>query len=218
METRYWKCNKNLGKFTTKVDESTAGAVKYEHPMIPGGFKWQLEVNTLAGHIESLYIDDSQYGQQLCIGLQNSAGVDVLQVPTRKQNSEWPVAEYAYLAKRIGNFDVDRVLELKAAKFPGKDKDGKPTGYDVFRVFPHQGSRNAVAEYLTRDKQPKIESGTVGSKQVWDTDPLFNALEEQVEAFNIANKGKLDEMRGTREPTKNEVAAQSNDILEDCPF
>lgn len=216
METRYWKCNKNLGKFTTKVDESTAGAVKYEHPMIPGGFKWQLEVNTLAGHIESLYIDDSQYGQQLCIGLQNSSGVDVLQVPTHPKDGKkgkWPNGAYAYLAKRVMNFDVERILELKVWKFKPKDSD-----YDKLFIMPYQGGRKPVSEHLTRDKQPKIEAVLVGSDKVWNTEPLYKALEEQVEAFNIANKGKLDEMRGNREPTKNEVAAQSNDILEDCPF
>ena len=213
METRYWKCNKNLGQFTTKVDENTAGAVKYEHSMIPGGFKWQLQVPTLAGHIESLYMDDSPYGQQLCIGLQNSAGVDVLQVPTHKQNSDWPVAEYAYLAKRVMNFDVNSTLELKVWKFKPED-----SAYDKLFIMPYQGGRKPVAEALTRDKQPKIDPVIVGSKKVWDTEPLFKALEEQVEAFIVANKGKLDEAKASREPTKNEVAAQSNDILEDCPF
>jgi len=213
METRYWKCNKNLGQFTTKVDESTAGAVKYEHPMIPGGFKWQLQVPTLAGNIESLYLDDSPYGQQLCIGLQNSAGVDVLQVPTRKQGSDWPAAEYAYLAKRVMNFDVYSTLELKVWKFKPEDSD-----YDKLFIMPYQGGRKPVAEALTRDKQPKIDPVMVGSKKVWNTEPLLKALEEQVEAFIAANKGKLDEVKAIREPTKNEVAAQSNDILEDCPF
>lgn len=216
METRYWKTNKNLGLFTTKVDETTPGAVKYEHPMIPGGFKWQLQVPTLAGHIESLYIDDSRYGQQLCIGLQNSSGVDVLQVPTHPKEGKkgkWPNGAYAYLAKRVMNFDVERILELKVWKFKPEDSH-----YDKLFIMPYQGGRKPVAEHLTRENQPNIGTVLVGSDEVWNTEPLFKALEEQVEAFNIANKGKLDEMRGNREPTKNEVAAQSNDILEDCPF
>lgn len=217
MESKYWKFNKSLGLFTIKVDETTPGAVKYEQAMCDGGFKWQLQVPKLAGHIESLYIKDNEFGQLFCIGLQNGSGVDVAQVQTHGQTTSWPTGEYAYLAKRIMNFDMDRVLELKAAKFPGK-KDGKPTGYNVCRVFPHQGSRNAVAEYLTRDKQPKLFPVKVGSKEVWDTEPLFKAFEEQVEAFNSANKGKLDEAKANREPTKNEVAAQSNDVLADCPF
>ena len=214
METRYWKCNKNLGQFTTKVTEETAGAVKYEHPMIPGGFKWQLQVPTLAGHIESLYLDDGPYGQHLCIGLQNSAGVDVLQVPTHKQNSDWPVAEYAYLAKRVLNFDVNSILELKIWKFKPEDSD-----YDKLFIMPYQGGRKPVAEALTRDKQPKIDPVIVGSKKVWDTEPLFKALEEQVEAFIVANKGNLDEAKASREPTENEKAvAKSADPLADCPF
>jgi len=218
METRYWKFNKSLGLFTIKVDETTPGAVKYEQAMCDGGFKWQLQVPKLAGHIESLYIEDNKFGQQFCIGLQNGSGVDVAKVQTHSQKTSWPTGEYAYLAKRIMNFDMDRVLELKAAKFPGK-KDGKPTGYDVCRVFPHQGGRKAVEEYLTKDKQPKLFPVKVGSKEVWDTEPLFKALEEQVEAFNSANKGKLDEAKANREPTESEkAAAQSNDVLADCPF
>jgi hypothetical protein len=85
--------------------------------------------------------------------------------------------------------------------------------------MPYQGGRKPVAEALTRDKQPKIDPVTVGSKKVWDTEPLFKALEEQVEAFISANKGKLDEAKANREPTENEkAAAQSNDVLADCPF
>ena len=214
METRYWKTNKNLGQFTTKVDETTPGAVKYEHPMIPGGFKFQLQVPTIAGHIESLYLDDGPYGEHLCIGLQNSAGVDVLQVPTHKQNSDWPTPEYAYLAKRVMNFDMERIMEFKVWKFKPEDSD-----YDKLFIMPYQGGRKPVAEALTRDKQPKIDPVTVGSKKVWDTEPLFKALEEQVEAFISANKGRLDEAQANREPTENEkAAAQSNDVLADCPF
>ena len=214
METRYWKVNRDLGQICCKVDETTPGAVKYEHSMCTDGFKWQLQVPTLAGHIESLYLDDGPYGEHLCIGLQNSAGVDVLQVPTHKKNSDWPVPEYAYLAKRLMNFDLERILELKIWKFKPKDSD-----YDKLFIMPYQGGRKPVAEALTRDKQPKIDPVTVGSKKVWDTEPLFKALEEQVEAFISANKGKLDEAKANREPTENEkAAAQSNDVLADCPF
>lgn len=213
METRYWKVNRDLGQFCCKVDETTPGAVKYEHSMCTDGFKWQLQVPTLAGHIESLYLDDGPYGEHLCIGLQNSAGVDVLQVPTHKQNSDWPVPEYAYLAKRVMNFDLERIMEFKVWKFKPEDSD-----YHKLFIMPYQGGRKPVAEALTRDKQPKIDPVTVGSKKVWDTEPLFKALEEQVQAFISANKGKLDEAKANREPTENEKAAQSNDILADCPF
>ncbi len=214
METRYWKCNNDLGQLCCKVTEETPGAVKYEHSMCTNGFKWQLQVPRLAGHIESLYLDDGPYGQHLCIGLQNSAGVDVLQVPTHKQNSDWPVPAYAYLAKRVCNFDINRMLELKVWKFKPENSD-----YDKLFILPYQGGIKPVAEALTREKQPKLEPVMVGSKKVWNTEPLFKALEEQVEAFIVANKGKLDEAKAAREPTENEkAAAQSTDLLADCPF
>jgi len=215
METRYWRTNKDLGQFCTKVDETTPGAVKYEHSMCTNGFKWQLQVSTIAGHIESMWMDESPYikGKQLCIGLQNSAGVDVAVIPTRKQKSVWPTDAYSYLAKRVMNFDIDSILELKVWKVKPEDSD-----YEKLFILPYQGGRKPVAEALTKEKQPKVETVMVGSTKNWNTEPLFKALEEQVEAFIVANKGKLDEAKSSREPTKNEVVAQSNDILEDCPF
>ena len=217
MQTRYWRYNKKLALFCHKTEEDTPGAVWYEESMCQGGGKWQLQTDRLNGHIESVFLD-KKYDPRFGIGVQGDEFVDVLMTDVKAGTSKWPAKDYSYLAKRVGNFDLERPLELKAVKFPGKNPDGTLSGYEVYLAMPYQGGKDPVPEFFTRDKQPKIGFAMDGNNKTWLTQPLFDALEQQVEAFNFANKDKLDQTKGSRGPTENEKAHAPNPFLEDCPL
>ena len=222
-ETRYWKKINEGGGFwakckdqeNTKADD---GRQLYKYTKPNPGERWQYEARTFGGDIESFFIREGQYGDQLCIGINSEDRVNVLQIPVWKKEGALN-ADFKGFAKKIQNLDIQASIDFSTwTNLKGKrewtDTEGNahssiPT-YIV--VYQDNGalrtSTKSAFDYVDSAYVgvPEPETAELGGRTVYDYTIQNKFFIKLVEDFAEQHKELLEERREARESTPAEAA------------
>ena len=123
------------GKIAQKVEESTSGARSRKNKN--GVEVWEKLYNSVSGTITSLKMDDSQYGKQLKVGLNDG---ELLTIPVAS-------AYFSTFVNKIGNVKLAKEVKIAPYNFEAEGK--KKSGITIYQ----DGEK--VEWFISKDNQPK---------------------------------------------------------------
>jgi hypothetical protein len=240
MNTKYW--NKKQTFFANKCEEQKdmnddRTLRKYVHPKTnEPGEVYEYQRQDFDGMTEAVYIEESEYGNTLCFGLQGSDYVNVLKFKLFKATGGL-TNDIVKVARVIQNIDFSKELTVSIwenFKKPYTDREGKQKVpvYLMFKQDDGSGGKwpKSVASSFEYDEEnrcyvgiPPVEKKTSMGKEVYDSTArdefLYAIIEEAIES----NKGLFEARKESRPATPAEVAAEpvpAGDVEDDSevPF
>jgi len=183
-------------------------------------------VKEVDGHIESAYVDESEYGIRLCIGLQHPQGVDVVQIKLYKENGQM-TQDGAGIAKKLANIDLDQPIcfgtflatqssyEIQGRKitpcYITLKKPGGQWGINYKSIFDYN------AETRSYEGLPGPEVKMVGPKEVKDFSARDAVLFAEIEKFcaRVDADPNVKARKAERPQTPAETAKEESNNLPD---
>jgi len=237
MNTKYW--SKKQTFFANKCEEQKdinddRTLRKYTNPQTnEPGEVYEYQRQEFDGITEALYIEESEYGNTLCFGLQGDDYVNVLKFKLFKAAGGL-TNDIVKIARVIQNIDFNKELTVSIwenFKKPYEKKDGTK-GIPVYLMFKQDDGSGAkwpksVASSFEYDEDnscyvgiPQVEKKVSMGKDVYDSTERDEFLYDIIEKAIEANKDLLDSRKDDRPNTAAEAAAgkPSDDIEEDLPF
>ena len=220
--TRYWKKDNAKGGYWSKCrdqisdEEANDGRVLHKYTRPFPGQRWQYTTDKLFGNIESIWIDDNQYGVDLKIGLQNDQGIDVLGIPVwHKKSDKWLDDDFKGFAKKIPNLSVHSPITLSTFKRglrEWKDAQGNEYSKPIFCNTVQQGGDFIKSAFPYENKKyvgiPPLESTTFKGKTIYDSTAQNDFLIDTVNRFIQDNHAIFEERKANRSMTPAEQEKQ----------
>ena len=221
-DTRYWNKDNTKGGYWSKCrdqisnDEANDGRVLHKYTRPFPGERWQYTTDKLFGNIESIWIDDNQYGVDLKIGLQHDQGVDVLVIPVWKdKSSEWIHDDFKAFAKKVPNISALSPISLstweKGFKI-WKDPQGKEHKRPKFHITAQQGGASISSAFPYENGKyvgiPEAESAQIGDKTYYNYTKQNNFFLDIVNRFIQDNHAVFEERKANRSMTPSEQEKQ----------
>lgn len=231
-ETRYWKKIAEGGGFWSycKDQENTKsndGRQLYKYTRPNPGERWQYEAHQFGGVIDSLYIKDGKFGEELCIGVASENRVNVLQIKVwQDKKSDGKLhADFKGFAKKIPNIDINDSIDFKTwtnLKGTREWTDGEGNAHSSIpthiMVYQDNGAMRtntkAAFDYIDGAYVgiPAPESAEMGGRTVYDFTIQNKFFVDLVESFSAKNDELLKERRENRESTPAEALPNSSPV------
>ena len=220
--TRYWNKDNAKGGYWSKCrdqisdEEANDGRVLHKYTRPFPGQRWQYTTDKLFGNIESIWIDDNQYGVDLKIGLQNDQGIDVLGIPVwHKKSDNWLDDDCKGFAKKIPNLSVHSQITLSTYQRglrEWKDAQGNEYSKPIFCNTVQQGGDFIKSAFPYENKKyvgiPPLESTTFKGKTIYDSTAQNDFLIDTVNRFIQDNHAIFEERKANRSMTPAEQEKQ----------
>ena len=221
-DTRYWNKDNAKGGYWSKCrdqisnDEANDGRVLHKYTRPFPGERWQYTADKLFGNIESIWIDDNQYGVDLKIGLQNDQGVDVLAIPVwNDKSSGWIHDDFKAFAKKVPNISAHSPISLstweKGFK-TWKDPQGNEHKRPRFHITVQQGGASISSAFPYEDGRyvgiPELESTVFKGKTIYDSSAQNDFFLDTVNRFIQDNQSVFEERKASRSVTPAEQESQ----------
>jgi hypothetical protein len=244
-DTRYWKKDNTQGGYWSKCrdqslndEQAGDGRVLHKYTKPFPGERWQYKTENLFGNIESIWIDNGQYGEDLKIGLQHEQGVDVLRIPVWRDKSNGKLnTDFKGFAKKIPNISVHSPITLstwintKGAR-TWKDPQGNEHTNIPIYITMQQGGANVASAFEWKDGKyvgiPDAESAKIGDKTYFDytkqndffLDLVNGFISESMEIFEsrIASRSSTPAEQEKQEAKNIPVTASVADDDDDMPW
>lgn len=200
------------GKFATKANSDTPNAVK-RFSEKKNQDVWELVYDNVTGRITDIRIEESPYGKQLIVAVNDVGDYLQLQIPVESKY-------FWHFAMKINYVDFNSEMMIAPYSFEDKtkkDSKGNPqkiTGLNIYQ--PAIANANNKVQYYYTDAEPKGKP--MPEKDMDETDYKVFRLKEQKFLLEAVSKIKLQHHDEEPAHIANAPSDEIPPVSDDLPF
>lgn len=200
------------GKFATKANADTPNAVK-RFSEKKNQDVYELLYDDVTGRITDIHIEESQFGKQLIVGVNDVGDYLQVQIPVESKY-------FWHFAMKINYVDFNQEIMIAPYSFEDKtkkDSKGNPqkiTGLNIYQ--PAIANANNKTQYYYTESEPKGKP--MPEKDMDETDYKVFRLKEQKFLIEAVSKIKLTQHDEEPAHIANATDDEIPPVSDDLPF